>query len=163
MYKVLKIGGKDYRLEYSIEASLYADCVESIADILGSTTAEDNENKSEKEQMKEMISGIANIPKTTLTIFYAGLMEAHGKHTDGDGVVPDILTAKNLVKQYISEHKDDDTGNFCGILTICLEQMEEDGFFKLIGLEGVVDVAEVEKTPKIPQDHKKKTTKASAK
>lgn len=165
MYKILKIGGKDYRLEYSIEASLYADCVESIADVLGSTAAEDNTGVSEKEQIKEMISGIANIPKTALTVFYAGLMEAHGNHPDGDGAVPDIATAKGLVKQFIIEHKDDETGSFCGILTTCLKQMEEDGFFKLIGLEGMVDTASAKKMPKRPQDHKKKAvaTKTSAK
>ena len=27
MYKILTIGGEDYKLEYTIEAALYSDCV----------------------------------------------------------------------------------------------------------------------------------------
>ena len=30
MYKVLMIDGKEYKLEFSIEASLYNDCIEKI-------------------------------------------------------------------------------------------------------------------------------------
>lgn len=163
MYKVLNIGGKDYHLEYSIEASLYADCVESITDVFGGTSAEDDEKMSRKERVKELFSSMANLPKTTLTVFYAGLLEAHGD--SGDKTVPDIATAKELVKQYITEHKDDDTGNFFGIFNICLEQMAEDGFFKLIGLEALTAQGEETevKQPKVPQDHKKKTTKVSEK
>lgn len=32
MYKVLNIGGQEYKLEYSIEASLYADCISNLTD-----------------------------------------------------------------------------------------------------------------------------------
>lgn len=156
MYKVLKIGDKDYRLEYSIEASLYADCVENVSSVLGSAFLTDDKELSKKERIKEMFSGIANIPKTALTVFYAGLMEAHGN--EGDGTVPDISTAKELVRQYIIEHADDDTGNFLGILNMCFEQMGEDGFFKLIGLESAMAPAPTEKVPKTSQDHKKKST-----
>ena len=38
MYKVLKIGGKDYKLEYGIEASLFDDCVKSVMNMLVSTS-----------------------------------------------------------------------------------------------------------------------------
>ena len=163
MYKVLNIGGKDYHLEYSIEASLYADCVESITYIFSGASAEEDEELTRKERIKEMFSSMANLPKTTLTVFYAGLLEAHG--ICGDATVPDIATAKELIKQYITEHKDDDTGNFYGIFNICAEQMAEDGFFKLIGLEAMTAQGEEAeaKQPKVPQDHKKKTTKVSEK
>lgn len=161
MYKVLKIGGKDYRLEYSFEASLYADCVESVSDILGSAFLTDDKELSKKERIKEMFSGIANVPKSALTMFYAGLMEAHGTHEDGDGTVPDLSTAKKLLRQYITEHKEDDAGNFYGVLMICFEQMAEDGFFDLIGLESAITPAPA-KAPEVPRVHKK-STKASGK
>ena len=38
MYKVLKIGDKDYKLEYGIEASLFDDCVKSVMNMLVSTS-----------------------------------------------------------------------------------------------------------------------------
>ena len=37
MYKILEIGGKEYKLEYTIEASLYDECVERLIKFLGKT------------------------------------------------------------------------------------------------------------------------------
>lgn len=134
MYKVLQINGRDYKLEYSIEASLYADCTSSLTGLMTEIQiAGDDKN------IKKVISELSNIPQTTLTIFYAGLMEHHGAHPDGDGTVPDIQTAKRLIAQYLKEHSEDDTGNFYGIMQMCIEQMGEDGFFKLTGLEGMMN------------------------
>lgn len=134
MYKVLQIGGKDYKLEYSIEASLYAACTSSLTGLMTEIQI-----AGEDKNVKKVVSELSNIPHTTLTIFYAGLMEHHGVHPDGDGSVPDIQTAKRLIAQYLKEHTDDDTGNFFGIMQMCIEQMGEDGFFKLTGLEGMMN------------------------
>lgn len=133
MYKSLMIGGKDYKLEYSIEASLYADCTASLTGLMTEIQI-----AGENKDIKKVISEISNIPQTALTMFYAGLMEHHGSHPDGDGAVPDIQTAKCLIAQYLKEHSEDDTGNFYGIMQMCIEQMGEDGFFKLTGLEGMM-------------------------
>ena len=82
MYKILKIGGKDYKMEYSIEASLYADCTASLTGLMTEIQiAGDDKN------VKKVVSELSNIPQTTLTIFYAGLMEHHGVHPEGDGTV----------------------------------------------------------------------------
>ena len=134
MYKILKIGGKDYKLEYSIEASLYADCTASLTGLMSEI-----QMAGENKDVKKVVSELSNIPKTTLTIFYAGLMEHHGAHPYGDGTVPDIQTAKRLIAQYLKEHSEDETGNFFGIMQMCIEQMGEDGFFKLTGLEGMMN------------------------
>lgn len=134
MYKVLQIGGKDYKLEYSIEASLYADCTASLTGLMTEIQI-----AGDSKDIKRIVSQLSNIPQTTLTIFYAGLMEHHGVHPDGDGSVPDIQTAKHLIAQYLKEHSEDDTGNFFGIMQMCIEQMGEDGFFKLTGLEGMMN------------------------
>lgn len=163
MYKTLTIGEQDYKLEYSVEASLYADCISSITGIMS-----DIGIAGKKNDIKKALSGMSNIPQTALTIFYAGLMEAHGTHPDGDGTVPDIQTAKRLIAQYIKEHADDETGNFYGVMQLCIEQMGEDNFFKLTGVEPMMSAMaeEVEETeekpkkqPKTPQDHKKATKK----
>ena len=134
MYKVLQIGGKDYKPEYSIEASLYADCTASLTGLMTEIQI-----AGDSKDIKRIVSELSNIPQTTLTIFYAGLMEHHGVHPDGDGSVPDIQTAKHLIAQYLKEHSEDDTGNFFGIMQMCIEQMGEDGFFKLTGLEGMMN------------------------
>lgn len=134
MYKVLRIGGRDYKMEYSVEASLYADCTSSLTGLMTEIQI-----AGENKDIRKVISEISNIPQTALTIFYAGLMEHHGVHPDGDGSVPDIQTAKRLIAQYLKEHTDDDTGNFFGIMQMCIEQMGEDGFFKLTGLEGMMN------------------------
>lgn len=156
MYKILNIGGQDYKLEFSVEASLYADCVSSLTGIMTDIEIAGSEN-----DIKKVLSGISNIPQTTLTIFYAGLMEHHGTHSEGDGKVPDIATAKRLISQYIKEHNEDDSGNFYGIMQMCIGQMGEDGFFKLVGLEAMMNsMMENQKRPKkVPQDHKKPSGK----
>lgn len=155
MYKVLNIGGQDYKLEYSIEASLYAECVASLTSLMS-----DIETAGDENDVKKALVGISNIPQTALTMFYAGLMEAHGTHSDGDGKVPDIQTAKRLVALYIKEHKEDETGNFYGIMQMCIEQMGEDGFFDLIGMTAMANtVAKPKKPKKLPQDHKKASGK----
>lgn len=160
MYKTLKIGEREYKLEYSVEASLYADCVSSIT---GMWT--DIGMAGEEKDIKKALGGMSNIPQTALTMFYAGLMEAHGTHPDGDGTVPDIQTAKRLIAQYIKEHKEDDTGNFYGVMQICIEQMGEDNFFELTGMNPMMKALSAEteekpkKQPKTPQDHNKKVTK----
>lgn len=156
MYKLLKIGGKEYKLEYSIEASLYDDCVKGVMNTLLATSGGINQTA------EEMISGMANIPSTALTIFYAGLMQYHGTHSDGDGTVPDLATAKKIAVQFLQEHKDDEQGTFYGIFAMCIEQMEEDDFFKLTGLEALMEninkAVKPKRTPKKPTDHQKKAT-----
>lgn len=156
MYKILKIGDKDYKLEYGIEASLYNDCIKSVMNTLVAIGGGTNRNIS------EMISGMSDIPRTAIIVFYAGLIQYHGDHPDGDGSVPDLATAKKLVVQYISEHKDDERGNFFGIFDMCLGQMEEDGFFELTGMTEFVNeingAKKPKRAPKKPMDHQKKAT-----
>lgn len=155
MYKILNIGGAEYKLEYSIEASLYADCISDLTELLSDIgTAENNKD------IKGMLKGMSNIPKTALTLFYAGLMENHGSHPGGDGKIPDIQAAKKLITQYIRESLDNNEVNFYSIMEMCVSQMGEDGFFKLIGLEQMIDMpGSRKKIAKIPQDHKKASGK----
>lgn len=144
----LLIGNKEYHIEYTIEASLHKDCTEQVTEMmLHMSEAQSNEN------VKEMVSSMNDIPSTTLTMFYAGLLEHHGE--DGDNTVTSKKEAKKLLKQYFSEHKEEDSGNFYGFMELLLKQMEEDGFFKQTGLEQMMKKVQ-EKEPKMPQDHKKK-------
>lgn len=147
--KTISIGGKDYTIEFTIEASLYNECTEKTVSLMSSM----NEAK-DNESTKELITSMSDIPQTTLTMFYAGLLEHHGE--DGDGTVTSKKDAKRLIKKYFEEHKEDETGNFYGVMEMLIDVMADDDFFSQIGLNQLA--GETEKQPKAPQDHKKKQT-----
>ena len=154
--KILEIDGRNYTLEYTIEASLYNACTEKVTSFMASVTSE----KGGSEKLKEIVSTMASIPNTALTLFYAGLLENHSDEIRSE------RDAKELVKKYFAEHRDDESGNFYGLLNILIECMGDDGFFKQIGLTQITQDMSQTKQPKTPQDHKKKTktvTKATEK
>ena len=97
---------------------------------------------------------MSNVPQTTLHMFYAGLLEHHGNTENGDGAVTSLSDAKALLKQYIAENK----SNFYSVMEMILEQMSEDGFLELIGLNEMLQTEEEtpKKASKVPQDHMKK-------
>ena len=149
MYKTMTINGKDYKLEFTIEASLCHECIEKISGLVI--------DLSNGDDMKQMLSGVSDIPYTALVCFYAGLLEHHGSHPDGDKTVPDMNVAKRLA---VSLLRDENSGidNWYDLFTICVDQMGEDGFFDLVGLSSIIGTNE-KKSKKVPQDHKKKQMK----
>lgn len=140
MYKLITVGGKDYKIEYSIEASLYKDCADSVLSTIGAAESTDE---------KAQINAISSMPLTVLNMLHAGLLEHHG--FEGDGKVTTILDTKKILKEYMKENDTD----FDSVANMLLTQMSEDGFFKLLGLDFSVSQPKEKKTP---QDHKKKTT-----
>lgn len=144
MYKTLTINGTDYKLEYSIEASLYRDCIDKVSGMLFNVVA----GQASKE-MQPIISAMSDIPTTAITVFYAGLLEHHG--VDGDNSVPNIGTAKRLAVSILRDN-DNEVKNWYDLLVICMDQMGEDGFFDLVGLSEILNT---EESP-VP---KKKTTR----
>lgn len=150
----LKIGEKDYELEYTFEAVLYEKCVEKIVELFGSVAAANEvaNGKADDGAAKDALKQMVGIPRTTITLFYAGLLENNPVETED--------AAKALLKQYFKENPDAENGNFYGMMTAIMGQMDEDGFFKQIGLTS----EEAESQPKVPQDHKSKaSTKAITK
>ena len=150
MYKILHINGEDYKFEFSVEASLYSDCVQKITNIMV-----DINSGQESSDMKRILAGFSDVPSTAVTCFFAGLLEHHGMHEDGDSRVPNLRMAKKLA---ISMIRDENSGidNWYDIFTLCTEQMGEDGFFELIGLGEMLGERKKRPIP-IPQDHKKKS------
>lgn len=121
----LKVSDKSYKIEYSIEASLYSDCTEKIyklISVLGDGT----------DNVDDAIGQMAGMPQTTLELLYAGLMEHHGEV--GDGSVLTIKDAKKILRTYLAENKDKEDGNYAGLFKKLFDQMAEDDFFKLIGM-----------------------------
>lgn len=148
MYKILNIGGEEYKFEFSIEASLYNDCIEKITYLMISV------DSSQKSDTKSMISSVSDIPQTAVKCFYAGLLEHHG--AEGDNRVPNEATAKSLVKMLLRD-ENSEYNTWYDILSLCTEQMREDGFFGLIGL----GANEEKSQTVVPQDHKRKVRKVS--
>lgn len=147
MYKILNIGGNEYKLEFSIEASLRNECIEKITEIMMLLSAADNNGDA-----RDVLKGLSNIPGTALECFYSGLLEHHG--SNGDGTVKNIGDAKRLVVSMIRD-EESEYSNWNDIMTLCVNQMAEDGFFELVGL------VDKKKEPKTPQDHKRKVRKVS--
>ena len=158
--KIININGIDYKFEFTIEASLYNECTERTVGLMTNIA----EGQELGYGLKEIIATLSDIPKTVLTMFYAGLLEHHGPEAITVNPVHTIKDAKMVLKQYFSEHTEDGKGNFYDLMQLMIEIMAEDGFFKQIGLEQLMtDQEETKKEPKKPQDHKKKATKVSEK
>jgi len=137
MYKIITIAGHEYKIEYSIEASMYNDFVEKISDyvINFSTMIAKNNVKGEgvksqndlinlsTDAIKEMLKVQAtSTPKLALYGFRAGLME----HQDIS-----LEDSKSLYKQYLTEYHKTATD----VLAEVMEKVQEDNFFAMIGLD----------------------------
>ena len=136
----LTINGKEYTVEFSIEASLYNECTEATMNMIlafgeaqgeaQSVTDVTAENAADtfKSAIRKTIESASNIPHTAVTLFYAGLLEHHGRR--GDNTVRSMDDATDLVREYIRESN----SNFYDIMNMMLVCMGEDHFFDLTGL-----------------------------
>lgn len=164
----VKVNGRDYKLEYTFEAALDKKCVDmcwnhfSGAYMMKGQSLEgiENETTSKIITIDKMIEGMSDAPRIALYLFYAGLLENHSDEIKSED------DAKKLFKEFRKENRDDERSTFAGMLSAIREQMEEDGFFKDIGLQEFMDSMknpeEAEKAPKTPQDHKKKTSHSTS-
>lgn len=142
--RTLTIGNVDYTIEFSIEASLHKDCTEKVTSLMASVS-----EATSKEDIKGMISSMADIPQTTLHMFHAGLLEHQNNW--------DMSKTKAVIKQYLKERKGQEDGNYYSLMEFLIEDMANDGFFEMIGLDKMFQT-EQKKEPKKPQDHKKKSS-----
>jgi hypothetical protein len=105
--RVLKIGKEEYKFQFDIEASLYSECTEKVTSIMFAMAGEEG-----KDAKKAFLSSLSDIPQVALHMFHAGLLENH------DVTLSD---SKELLKEYIKEHKEDETGSFYGVMNMLLE------------------------------------------
>ena len=150
----LKIGNKVYTVEFSVGASLCADCVEKTTSFMMATI-----NAEGKSAVKSIISNMTELPQTALAMLYGGLQKHHGRR--GDNTVTSLDDAEDLLMEYILENKDKDNGNYFDLVGLFIGQMELDGFFDMIGLTKLIQMGtKTVKPKKTPQDHKKKATQS---
>lgn len=133
--KKITIDKKEYKIEFTIEASLYDEGTKSIMDFLvtGGLISNAAEEQNVEGAKEYFVSSLANIPQTTLTLFYAGLLEHHG--SEGDGSILSKSDAKKLLATYLKESNK----SFRDVLGEMISQMAEDNFFDLIGLNQVAN------------------------
>ncbi len=165
---------KTYTIEFTFEAAESpivqlafdyfsgAYMMKAIAvDKTDSELTESDKLKNQVAQLDALIGGVANMPKLAIDFLFMGLLENHG--ADGDGTVLNRSDAKRIYKDFCKENQEDALAMHSGLFEALREQMVEDGFFKRIGLEQMMENMSKpnEKTVKMPQDHKKKVnTKA---
>lgn len=157
----LKIGEKDYTLEYSFMAAEHNETVQKMFNVVSGAYLIKRANLTDenKEDMAvAMIEGtgemVADIPHIVKTAFYSGLLENHDVSQED---------AYALMKQYMKENKI----SFRKLFDDIKECMEDDGFFDLSGLTEMmeemnkgIEEQTKKREPKTPQDHKKKSTGA---
>ena len=155
----LKIGEKDYTLEYSFMAAEHKETVQKMFNVLSGAYLVKNANVSENLELEKekiaivMLEGtaemVSEIPHIVKTAFYSGLLENHEVSEE---------EAYELQKQYMKENKI----GYRKLFENIKECMENDGFFDLSGLTEMMEDMRTEekpkKAPKKPQDHQKKST-----
>lgn len=161
--KRITIGGQEYTIEFSLEATLYNECTEKVMDMITSASVAgakiDNKeiNAEEKTEtaLKTIVTSAADIPNRALILFYAGLLEHHGTES-GDGSIKSKKDAKKLMKEYIDEHEG---MNLYDVMSEMMEEIMNDHFFEQIGVDKMMENANKQiqnHQVKTPQDHKRK-------
>lgn len=154
--KVLNIGGKEYKLEYSFEAAEHRDTVQKMFNVLSGAylvrsgiTGEEKKDEVAGAMIDGVSAMVADIPHIVKTAFYSGLLENNPVSED---------EAVSLMKQYMKENKI----GYNKLYEEIKSCMEDDGFFDLSGLTDMIQsmnknmtTAAKEKAMKAPQDHKK--------
>lgn len=158
MYKIITIGGKDYKLEYSIQASLCEDFVENltkyIMEFSGLVAKYDNKGQVIKTKddalnistnaIKDMmVANTTQLPKLVMTGFYAGLTEHQPNISKQE--------ALDLYKAYLTEWRKTPTD----VLSEIINKVNEDNFFAMIGL----DLTKMKTSNKSNTKTQRKTTK----
>lgn len=132
MYRVIEHDGKEYRLEYSLEAYMtkyvdqygeYRTHVAPLVDLMNRVNEDEN---NEAAGMKAAF----DMPEVAAHAMYAGLMRWHGRGKRGDKTIVTFDDAAEFCWELIEAHPDDEyLGSWTGLIKMCIEQIEADGFF----------------------------------
>lgn len=151
----IKVNDKEYKLEYTFRAAEDKNTIQNMFNVLSGAylIKQVNNAKTENDVAMAMINGtsemVADIPSIVKNAFYSGLLENHNVTKE---------EAYDIMKAYMKENKI----NFRKLFDDIKACMEDDGFFELSGLMAMLETMnqteEKKKTPKTPQDHKKKST-----
>lgn len=135
MYKAFEHGGKEYRLEYSLEAYMtkyvdhagaYRTHVAPLVDMMNEINDSENDAAA--------TTAAFDMPEVAVHAMFAGLLRWHGRGKHGDKTIITFDDAAELCWELMNEHPDDEyLGSWAGLIRMCVEQIEEDGFFAKLG------------------------------
>lgn len=145
MYKTFELDGKEYRLEYSLEAYMtkyvgmdgaYRTHVAPLVELM--------QRMNETDDAAAAVAAF-DMPDVACHAMYAGLLRWQGRGKRGDKSVVTFDDAAELCMELIEANPGDEyLGSWAGLIRMCIEQIEADGFFER--LSGVME----------PQDKKPK-------
>ena len=158
----LKINGKIYILKFTHKAAKCQKCVQKVFELLTGASVMRGMDNREEPTLAGMLTGVAyqvgEIPSLCDTLMYAGLKAENPVDTEEE--------AGDLLISYMEETGKD----YAEIFESLKECMEEDGFFKISGIDKMIqnmnnamneEVPEekTEEEPKKPKTTTKKTSK----
>lgn len=159
----IKINGKIYIIKFTHKAAKCQNCVQKVFELATGTTAMRGFSESKEPTLGDMISGVAmqvaEIPSLCDTLMFAGLKAENPVETEEQ--------AGDLLIEYMEE-----TGKgYAEIFESFKECMAEDGFFKIAGIEDMIqsmnksveETMESQKETKPAKTTKKTTKKTTAK
>lgn len=155
----IKIDGKIYIIKFTHKAAKCQSCVQKVFELATGTTTMRGLSTDKEPTLGDMISGVAmqvaEIPSLCDTLMFAGLKAENPVKTEEE--------AGDLLIQYMEE-----TGKgYAEIFESFKECMAEDGFFKIAGIEDMIQRMNksVEETMESQKETKpaKKTTKTTEK
>ena len=132
--KTIKINEKEYQVEFTFEAADYKGLVQAMFNVMSGSYIfkngmEHGKDMSQERSAMAMIDGVSemvgDLPHICHTAFYAGLLEHH-KTTEAE--------AKKLMRLYMTEN----SFSYIQLYEELRKCMEEDGFFDLSGLTGML-------------------------
>lgn len=126
---VLTINGNEYKLEFTIEASMHKNLVSTMFKVLsgsymiGGMVGADNsdESKAIGNVLDNVGNYVSEIPHFAKLMFHAGLLE-NNPMTEQESYT--------LLKEYMKQEKKD----FMSLFNELKGYMEKDGFFEISGL-----------------------------
>lgn len=150
----IKIKGKPYIVKFTHKAAKCQNCVQRVFELATGTIAMGNLPTDREPTLADMISvtsaQVAMIPSLCDTMMYAGLKAENPVETEEE--------AGDLLIEYMEE-----TGKgYAEIFESFKECMEEDGFFKIAGIEDMAKNMNKSIRAEVEQEEpaeKKKTTK----
>lgn len=160
----LKIGGKIYTLKFTHKAAKCQKCVQKVFELATGASLMKGISDGNGPTISGMLTGVAvqvsEIPALCDTLVYAGLKAENPVETEEE--------AGDLLISYMEE-----TGKgYAEIFESLKECLEEDGFFKISGIDQMIQSmneamekedpekeVKTEETPKKQTQQRKKTTK----
>ena len=150
--KTIKIGEKEYTLEFTFEAAEHKSLVQAMFNVMSGAYILKNgaDASTENEAAAAMINGVsemvADVPHICRTAFYAGLLENNPVSED---------EARALMRQYMKENK----LSYNAVFEDMKKCMEEDGFFDLSGLTEMLQKMSEAAAEKVKAAEKSTSTK----